>query len=269
MTAIGRRCAGEIPRETGSRSPWSKPAPPPRLYRTTPASACHWFALGRRGGRSGARRPAVIVKRNSGTVGPERKLMRKLLPALAALLAFAPTAAFAHPGHGEAIGFAAGFLHPMSGLDHVLCMVAVGIFAVVLGGRALVLVPLSFVGMMVVGFLLGANGLDLPFVELAIALSSIVVGAVAASGKSMPVAAAMSLVGAFAVFHGLAHGAEMPTNTSGLEFAAGFMTATALLHAAGIVAAVVVAKLAGKHGQSAARVAGGAFALGGIGILAG
>ena len=195
--------------------------------------------------------------------------MRKLLPALAALIAVAPTAAFAHPGHGEAIGFAAGFLHPMTGLDHVLCMVAVGIFAVVLGGRALVLVPLSFVGMMVVGFLLGANGLDLPFVELAIALSSVVIGAVAASGKSMPIAAAMSLVGAFAVFHGLAHGAEMPANASGLEFAAGFMSATALLHAAGIVAAVGVARLAGGHGRTAARLAGGAFALGGIGILAG
>ena len=85
----------------------------------------------------------------------------------------------------------------------------------------------------------------------------------------MPIAAAMSLVGAFAVFHGLAHGAEMPANASGLEFAAGFMSATALLHAAGIVAAVGVARLAGGHGRTAARLAGGAFALGGIGILAG
>jgi len=195
--------------------------------------------------------------------------VRKFLPALAALLALAPTAAFAHPGHGEALGFAAGFLHPMSGLDHILCMVAVGVFAFVLGGRALILVPLSFVGMMAVGFLLGANGVQLPFVELGIALSSIVIGAVAASGKSMPVAAAMSLVGVFAVFHGHAHGAEMPANAGGLEFAAGFMTATALLHAAGIAAAVVVAKLVGKYGRIVAQVAGGAFALGGIGILAG
>ena len=211
-----------------------------------------------------------MVKRNSGTVGPERKLMRKLLPALAALVVVAPTAALAHPGHGEAIGFAAGFMHPMSGLDHILCMVAVGVFAVGLGGRAVVLLPLSFAGMMVVGFLLGANGINLPFTELAIALSAIVIGAVAASGKSMPVAAAMSLVGAFAVFHGLAHGAEMPATASGLEFAAGFMTATALLHSAGIAAALVVASLTGKYGHSAAaRFAGGALAVGSIGVLAG
>ena len=195
--------------------------------------------------------------------------MRKLLPALAALAILAPTAAFAHPGHGPEIGAVAGFLHPMSGLDHILCMVAVGVFAFVLGGRALLLVPLSFVGMMVVGFLLGTSSINLPFVELGIALSSIVIGAVAASGKSVPVLGAMSLVGFFALFHGFAHGAEMPANAGGLEFAAGFMAATALLHAAGIAAAVGVAKIAGRYGKAAAQLAGAAFALGGVGILAG
>lgn len=195
--------------------------------------------------------------------------MRKLLPALAALAILAPTAAFAHPGHGPEIGAVAGFLHPMSGLDHILCMVAVGVFAFVLGGRALLLVPLSFVGMMAVGFLLGTNGVSLPFVELGIGLSSIVIGAVAASGKSVPVLGAMSLVGFFALFHGFAHGTEMPANAGGLEFAAGFMGATALLHAAGIAAAVGVAKIAGRYGNAAAQLAGAAFALGGVGILAG
>jgi urease accessory protein len=195
--------------------------------------------------------------------------MRKLLTALTALLVLAPTAVFAHPGHGDAIGFATGLLHPMSGLDHILCMVAVGVFAFVLGGRALILVPLSFVGMMAVGFLLGANGVNLPFVELGIALSSIVIGAVAASGKSVPVWAAMSLVGAFALFHGHAHGTEMPANAGGIEYAAGFMVATALLHTLGIAASVGTAKLVGKYGRTAAQLAGGAFALGGIGILAG
>lgn len=195
--------------------------------------------------------------------------MRKLLPALAALAILAPTAAFAHPGHGPEIGALAGFMHPMSGLDHILCMVAVGVFAFVLGGRALILVPLSFVGMMAVGFLLGANGVNVPFVELGIALSSIVIGAVAASGKSMPVWGAMSLVGLFAIFHGHAHGAEMPANAGGLEYAAGFMAATALLHAAGIAVSIGVAKLAGRYGKTAAQLAGAAFALGGIGILAG
>jgi len=195
--------------------------------------------------------------------------MRAIVSLLVALAVLVPTAAFAHPGHGPEIGLIAGFLHPMSGIDHILCMVAVGVFAAVLGGRALWLVPLSFVGMMAVGFLLGANGVTLPFVELAIGLSSVVIGAVAAWGKPMPVSAAIALVGAFAIFHGHAHGAEMPANAGGLQFALGFMTATALLHVAGIAGAVGVAKLAGRYGRPLARIAGVAFAVGGIGVLAG
>jgi len=195
--------------------------------------------------------------------------MRAIISLLVALAVLVPTAAFAHPGHGPEIGLIAGFLHPMSGIDHILCMVAVGVFAAVLGGRALWLVPLSFVGMMAVGFLLGANGVTLPFVELAIGLSSVVIGAVAAWGKPMPISAAIALVGAFAIFHGHAHGAEMPANAGGLQFALGFMTATALLHVAGIAGAVGVAKLAGRYGRPLARIAGVAFAVGGIGVLAG
>lgn len=192
--------------------------------------------------------------------------MRALLTALFVLI---PTAAFAHPGHGDAVGFAAGFLHPIGGLDHILAMVAVGVFAFVLGGRALILVPLAFVGMMAVGFLLGVGGVDVPFVELGIALSSVVIGGVAALGKPMPVAAAMALVGAFAVFHGHAHGAEMPATASSFEFALGFIAATAVLHAAGIAAAMAGAKLVGRFGRPLAQVAGAVFALGGVGLLAG
>jgi urease accessory protein len=191
---------------------------------------------------------------------------RALLPLLFIAL---PTAALAHTGHGDTSGFLHGFLHPVGGIDHVLAMVAVGVFAYVLGGRALWLVPLSFVGMMAVGFLLGLGQVDVPFVELGIALSSIVIGAAAAWGRPMPVAAAMSLVGVFAIFHGHAHGAEMPVDASGLEYAAGFIVATALLHAAGIAAAMGVAKLVGKYGKPVAQVAGGLFALGGVGVLAG
>jgi urease accessory protein len=191
---------------------------------------------------------------------------RALLPLLFIAL---PTAALAHTGHGEASGFVHGFMHPVGGLDHILAMVAVGVFAYVLGGKALWLVPLSFVGMMAVGFLLGLGQVDVPFVELGIALSSVVIGAAAAWGRPMPVAAAMSLVGVFAIFHGHAHGAEMPVDTSGLEYAAGFIVATALLHAAGIAAAMGVAKLVGKYGKPVAQVAGGLFALGGVGVLAG
>lgn len=188
---------------------------------------------------------------------------------LALLLIAAPTAALAHTGHGDTAGMLSGFMHPIGGLDHVLAMVAVGVFAFVLGGRALWLVPLSFVAMMAVGFLLGIAQIDVPFVELGIALSSVVIGGAAALGRPMPVAAAMALVGVFAIFHGHAHGAEMPVDASGFEYAVGFLLATATLHAAGIAAAMGVAKLVGKYGKAVAQVAGGVFALGGIGVLAG
>jgi urease accessory protein len=195
--------------------------------------------------------------------------MRALVTLLTLLFVAIPTAAFAHPGHGPEIGLASGFMHPMGGLDHMLCMVAVGVFAFVLGGRALWLVPLSFVGMMAVGFLLGLEGVTVPFVEFGIGLSSVVIGAVAAYGRSMPVAAAMALVGLFAVFHGHAHGAEMPQDAGGLQFALGFMPATALLHVAGIAVALGASRIAGRFGRPLARIAGAAFALGGVGVLAG
>jgi urease accessory protein len=188
---------------------------------------------------------------------------------LAFLLILLPTAAFAHTGHGDTAGLLHGFMHPVGGIDHILAMVAVGVFAYVLGGKALWLVPLSFVGMMIVGFLLGVAGTDLPFVELGIALSSVVIGGAAALGRPMPVAAASALVGVFAVFHGHAHGAEMPANAAGLEYALGFTLATALLHLSGIGAAMGVSRLVGKYGKPAVQVAGGLFALGGLGVLAG
>lgn len=190
-------------------------------------------------------------------------------PAALAFTLVSTTAAFAHPGHGDAAGMLHGFVHPLGGLDHVLAMVAVGVLAAVLGGRALLLVPLSFVLMMTVGFLVGAGGTDLPFVEFGIALSSVVLGLAAASGRALPTLGAMALAGLFAVFHGHAHGAEMPAGAAGLDFALGFIAATALLHAAGIAMAAGVVRLAGRHGQPLARLAGGVFALGGIGLLAG
>lgn len=192
----------------------------------------------------------------------------RLLLAIA-LLALFPTMSFAHNGVDHAAGFIHGLEHPVGGLDHVLAMVAVGVFAFVLGGRALWLVPLSFVGMMLVGFALGAAQIELPFVELGIALSSVVIGLAAAAGRPLPVGGAMALVGVFAVFHGHAHGAEMPGDASGLQYAAGFLLATAALHAAGISASATVARLMGRHGQAVARLAGVVFAVGGVGVLAG
>jgi len=192
----------------------------------------------------------------------------RLLLALA-VLALSPTLAFAHTGAGDTMGFAHGFGHPLGGLDHVLAMLAVGVLAAVLGGRALWLVPLSFMTVMLVGFALGLAQVDLPLVELGIALSSVVIGLAAMARRPLPLAAAMALVGVFAIFHGHAHGAEMPATTEGLGYAAGFLAATALLHLAGLGATIAMRRLTGRHARLVARVAGGAIALGGAGLLAG
>ena len=180
-----------------------------------------------------------------------------------------PAAAFAHTGVGVTHGFAHGFVHPVTGLDHVLAMVAVGLFAYTMGGRALVLVPAAFVGMMAAGGALGMAGIPLPFVEIGIALSIVVIGGAAALGARPPVAAAMALVGVFALFHGHAHGAEMPESASGITYGLGFMLATAMLHATGIGLGFGTAALAGDRGRLVARLGGGAMALGGIILLAG
>ena len=188
-------------------------------------------------------------------------MMKFLLTVLAIILT--PAAALAHTGVSEAAGIAHGFMHPVGGMDHVLAMVSAGVFAYMLGGRALLLVPAAFVAMMAAGGALGMAGVPVPFVELGIGLSIIVIGMAAALGRRMPTAAAMALVGVFAVFHGAAHGAEMPQDSSGLPYAAGFMLATALLHVAGIAACFAVARLIGSHGGLAARIGGGAAALAG------
>jgi urease accessory protein len=182
---------------------------------------------------------------------------------------FYPALAYAHVGVGETSGFAHGFAHPISGLDHMLAMILVGVLAFQLGGRALWLLPLSFVGMMAAGGILGANGIHVPFVELGIALSVIVFGITVAFEVKAPVAIAASLAGLFAIFHGYAHGAEMPGSAGGLEYASGFMLSTALLHVAGIGFGVAVGKISQRAGSYAVRVIGSVFALAGIGILTG
>lgn len=190
--------------------------------------------------------------------------------AMAALfLAAMCGAALAHTGHGDAGGFAHGFTHPLGGLDHVLAMVAVGLFAAHLGGRALWLVPATFVAAMALGGALGMAGVALPFVETAIALSVVVFGLAVALRMSVPVLGAMALVGVFAIFHGHAHGAEMPADASGARYAGGFLLATALLHCAGIVLGLTIARLGAFAGRRAVQVAGGAMALAGVAILTG
>ncbi|MDI4657397.1 HupE/UreJ family protein [Xanthobacter autotrophicus] len=180
-----------------------------------------------------------------------------------------PQLAFAHTGVGAVHGFDAGFAHPMGGLDHLLAMVTVGVFAFQLGGRALWAVPLSFVALMAVGGALGISGIDVPFVELGIGLSVVVLGAAVAFGVKAPLALAMAVVGFFALFHGHAHGAEMPDDASGLAYGVGFMIATALLHVAGLGLGMAIGRFGETHGTRYVRGAGAAVALAGIGLVAG
>ena len=173
--------------------------------------------------------------------------------------------ALAHPGHGDAAGFLHGLSHPLSGVDHLLAMVAVGILAARLGGRAMLLVPLTFVASMAAAGAYGAAGLPLPYVEVGIALSVLVLGVAIATGVALPVAAAAGLAGVFAVFHGYAHGAEMPDTASGFAFGLGFVLATALLHGLGITIGLAARALP----QWASRVGGSALALAGAALLVG
>lgn len=194
---------------------------------------------------------------------------RPAIRAAAAALVLLPTAALAHTGVGATSGFAHGFSHPISGLDHILAMVMVGVLAWQLGGRALWLMPAAFVAVMAVGGALGVSGIEIPFVETGIALSVIVLGAMVALGVKAPLAVAMGLVGLFAIFHGHAHGTEMPQDASGLAYAAGFMIATALLHLAGIGAGFLIGRAGASYGPAVVRSAGGVAAVAGVGILTG
>ncbi|KAA5605744.1 HupE/UreJ family protein [Roseospira marina] len=193
--------------------------------------------------------------------------MRRISLALAAILFATP--AFAHTGVGATSGLAHGALHPIGGLDHVLAMVAVGLFAWRLGGRALWLVPLAFVAMMAVGGALGVFGVPVPYVETGIALSVVVIGAMVALGGGLPLGVAAAVVGIFAVFHGHAHGSEMPETLSGAAYGLGFMAATAFLHGVGILAGAGVTTVAKQPGAAMVRAGGAATSVAGLALLGG
>ena len=156
----------------------------------------------------------------------------QIATALAALLA--ANAAQAHIISAQGAGFAAGFAHPFSGLDHLVAMVAVGLWAAQLGGRARWIVPLAFMGALAAGAGLALAGVRLPAVETGIASSVMILGLLIAIAARLPTAASAVLVGAFAVFHGHAHGTELPQAASGALYGAGFLLATGLLHATGL-----------------------------------
>jgi urease accessory protein len=149
-------------------------------------------------------------------------------------------AAQAHVGHHEVGGLMLGFQHPFSGLDHILAMLAVGLWAAQLGGVARWSVPLAFLGAMILGGIVGFTGLEMPWTEQGILLSDLLLGVVVLLAVRLPLALSMSIVSIFAIFHGYAHGAEMPKGVSGWEYAVGFVSATALLHGCGLGVALAI-----------------------------
>jgi urease accessory protein len=192
-----------------------------------------------------------------------------LFLALLTILALVPSAAPAHTGVGNTTGFSDGFMHPITGLDHVLAMVMVGVLAWQLGGRALGLAPATFVLVMAIGGAFGAAGIGVPFVEAGIAPSVVVLGVIVAFGVSSPVAVAVALVGLFAIFHGHAHGAEMPEAAAATVYAFGFILGTALPHAVGMGLGLLTGRIGERRGPAMVRAGGVAAALAGVAILAG
>lgn len=182
--------------------------------------------------------------------------MKKIL----ALSLFTPALAFAHPGHLSE-GWLAGILHPLSGWDHLLAMLAVGLWAVTFQGKARWLIPVTFVAVMIVGFIAGSQGIEIPMMEQGIAASVLVLGLAAAWLKKVPVTAAMILVALFACFHGVAHGAEMGEHGA-LSYAFGFIMATFALHASGFILGTMMNKQ-----QWLLRLSGSLIGLIGLGML--
>ncbi len=185
----------------------------------------------------------------------------RLLAPTAAVMTVLATAAEAHTGQGVTHAFSAGFAHPLGGLDHLLAMVALGLWAGLAGGRALWLWPASFVGAMVIGGAIGMAGVPMSFVEQGIVGSVIVIGLATALAFSPSLAIGVAMAALAGLFHGHAHGTEVPADASGLTYAAGFALATMLLHAVGIALTVIATRFTLPI---AARAAGGLTAVAGV-----
>jgi len=183
---------------------------------------------------------------------------------LAGLLLALALPALAHEQQGQAAGFLNGLRHPASGLDHVLAMITVGLWGAQLGPPAVWLLPVTFPMVMALGGFLGLLGVSLPGVEIGIALSAILLGFMVAREARPPLWVAVALVGLFAIFHGHAHGTELPSGESALLYSMGFVVATGCLHAIGIGIGAVHRWSAGRIGL---RIAGAAVAVAGCAFL--
>lgn len=183
---------------------------------------------------------------------------------LAASILVTPASAYAHVESGQAAGFITGLQHPWSGLDHVLAMIAVGIWGAQLGKPAIWLLPVTFPMVMAMGAMMGLLRIALPGVEIGIALSAVLLGVMVTGEVRPKMIIAAFLVGFFAIFHGHAHGSELPPGQSGSLYSMGFVIATGFLHAIGIAIGLVHRWPAGKL---ALRGAGACIALMGVAFL--
>ncbi len=182
------------------------------------------------------------------------------------LLATVAGSAAAHTGEGLSGGFASGFAHPLLGWDHVAAMVAVGLWGAFLGSPAIWILPVVFPLVMALGGAMGVAGIPVPAVETGIAASALVLGLMVLFSVRPPIAVAAILVGAFAIFHGHAHGTELPDAANAVAYSVGFVIATGLLHLAGIALGGLVRWPAGRW---LVRACGGGIALAGVGFLTG
>lgn len=187
--------------------------------------------------------------------------MLKRLAATPAILSVMAAPALAHLNPDEHGSFMAGLSHPLSGADHMLAMIAVGLWAAQIGGRARWIVPAAFVSLMALGFALALAGAPLPLVEPGILASVIGLGLLVALAVRVPTSASVVIVGIFALFHGHAHGGELGGATA-LVFGLGFAVATAALHAAGLGLGLAI----GERGPVVTRILGAATAIGGAAL---
>ena len=188
--------------------------------------------------------------------------LRKALYAIALFLS--PAVAFAHAGHDHS-GLLSGVAHPITGLDHLLAMLAVGLWAAQQSGAARWAVPVTFVATMLLGGVLGFSGMEIPLMETGIAGSVLAFGLLVAVAARLPMAVALGLTALFALTHGVAHGLELPALASPWGYAAGFVAATAVLHGLGYL----VARYLPRAAAPLVRIAGGASAITGAWLLAG
>lgn len=190
------------------------------------------------------------------------KSMNVLLIALA--ISFIPSTVYAHEGGNLPLGgFLSGLVHPVLGYDHLLAMLSVGILSAQIGGRAIWTVPATFVSVMAFGGVLGLIDIGISITEIGIALSLVILGSIIASERRLPIVLAMIGVGFFAIFHGYAHGTEMPQTAEPVTYAFGFLTGTALIHIAGVLVGDISKRY--QRGPQVLQVGGGLIAI--VGLL--